>query len=479
MRVKTMALMMTGAFFLPLSTTLSIAAAPPVQAQALPRQLPDAPLPELPSVSDYSLPPGNDQEPANNNAQGPVEENSLPPKSTSNPDDIQSGAQPVVRPVPVTPTPRTTSNSADGQRSQPAQNQTQAVDDGAGNTPPDITASPPQSIPSMDNGQPQPDATTTLPAPAASIDQSVVGDAPETPHPTASQTNGSGKNDLYYFGGSLALLLLAGLGLYFRRRRTTASLSEKKIVDDPAPSRASEPRKPAPKIYSPPNPAETRKSPPTLPGRAPSGGVSSDGFVTSKIGVFPTRQPASKSIPTVTPSPPQASIPRPTHSADSTLADHLQIEFIANGASSTLLNAVLNYTVTLTNISEQDLSDIRLSGAMMQADTENALNGATQSGDLLHITETLSAGDMVTLTGEIRTPLYAIRPITFKLQTLFIPLAHFDVTYKDDKGSEHHQRSSFIIGREYEPPRTKMAPFRLDQGPRRFGPVGQRPLITR
>ncbi|HEY9092407.1 LPXTG cell wall anchor domain-containing protein [Parasphingorhabdus sp.] len=434
MRAKTLALVIAGAL------GVSAALPPSAMGQTVERQLPQTPPPDLPSVSEYSLPPGDQEPPADRNVQGPVEENGPPPKVVTEPDPVRPSSPLVVQPVPTAPTPDTDTGVADSnpRQSLPATRTTtpqQSVDPGT------------QAETPIDNGLPQADALgqTVQPSPS---DQPAAAAAPQT-EASASAQEGSQSNSLYYFGGAIFILLLAGLGLYFWRRKTLAGSSEHGLMDDPEPVPAPEPkpvpRRPAPKIYSPPNPAEPKK---------PSS-VSRDGFVISKIGATPSPQPMPK--------------------ADSSL---LRIEFIANGASSTLLNAVLNYSVTLTNISDQDLSNIRLSGTMMQADSQNARNAATQSGDLLHETESLPAGASVTLTGDIRLPLSSIRPITIKSQALFIPLAHFSTEYIDDKGNTHHQGASFIIGREYEPPRAKMAPFRLDLGPRSFGPVGQRPLTS-
>jgi len=427
MRAKTLAFVIAGA--LGVSGTL----APSAMGQTVERQLPPPPPPALPSVSEYSLPPGDDQPRANPNVQGPVEENGPPPKVVTEPDTAQPSKPLVVNPVPVAPKPANTDRSAPAPRA-PAEEPAPRA-----STPQPSPDSIIQSDTPVDNEQPQPD-TLGQTAPPLPSDQPATTEAPEVAPAEASETN-----SIYYIVGGIFLLLLAGLGIYFWRRKTSEDRLTEEPEPTPAPEPAAFPRKPAPKIYSPPNPAMPKAPTP----------VSNDGFVTSKLGVMPTQPPARRAV-----------------------ANHLQIEFIANGASSTLLNAVLNYSVTLTNISDQDLSNIRLWGAMVQADAENARNAAVQSGNLLHETKSLAVGEAGIFSGDIRLPLNAIRPITFKSQALFIPLAHFGTHYLDRQGDAHHQGVSFIIGREYEPPRTKMAPFRLDLGPRSFGPVGQRPLTT-
>lgn len=470
MRVRSLAIMIVGAL------GLFVAAAPSAMGQAVPRQLPPEPPPELPSVNDYSLPPGEGQTPASNQAEGPAEENAPPPQAAPRPNTTAPTTQPTVRPVPVAPAPQP--GTAPPNRNQDRAAPTASSRPSAPvSSAPRATAAPPparntdNTTPTIDdpvtNGnQPQPGFSTAPPNQAL---PSLSEDAPDTTaSPSAPEASSEG-NFGYYAGAAALFLLLGGMGVFLWRRKAITSSDAEEIANHPepvptaGPAPAQTPRKPAPKIYSPPNPAEPKKPSPVV----------SNGFVTSQIGVTP--KPATQPKPTVIqPATPKSRNPDSAPTSNS--ADHLKIEFIANGASSTLLNAVLNYTITLTNTSGEDLHDINLSGAMMQADNETAKNGGSQPGHMLHEIEILSADETVTLTGDIRLPLNAIRPITFKSQALFIPLARFGVAYADQEDARHQQSASFIVGREYEPPRPKMAPFRLDLGPRNFHPVGQRPL---
>ncbi len=472
-RVRSPAIMIVGAL------GLCVAAAPSALGQAVPRQLPPEPAPELPSVNDYSLPPGEGQTPTGNQAEGPVEENIPPPQAAPTPDSTTSGNLPASRPVPVIPTPQPGATPVNRGQDRPAP---------VANTQPNTPANPARratpASPSTDNGnttaattdnpatnesQPSPGFSTDLPNQALPSTSAPASDTIESP--ATPQISSDGKFG-YYAGAAILFLLLGGLGIYLWRRKTSASSFAEEVEDDFAsipmaePTPAPIPRKPAPKIYSPPNPAEPKKPSPVM----------SNGFVTSQIGVTPEPKPQAKAplIRPVAPQPPKSAKPEVGRNSDT--VDHLKIEFIASGASSTLLNAVLNYTITLTNTSDADLHDINLSGAMMQADAATARDDGIQTGHMLHQIENLSAGETVTLTGDIRLPLNAIRPIIFKSQALFIPLARFGVVYADQNDAQHQQSLSFIVGREYEPPRPKMAPFRLDLGPKIFHPVGQRPL---
>lgn len=475
-RVRSLAIMIVGVL------GLFVVAAPSALGQAVPRQLPPEPAPELPSVNDYSLPPGEGQTPTGNQAEGPVEDNIPPPQAAPTPDNSAPNNQPSARPVPAIPTPQPgavpTNRGQDRaapvvntQPNTPASPTRRAV-----SAPPpadngNSTAATPDNPPTSE-GTPSPGFSTELPTQAL---PSTFDPASESP---ATSQISSGENFGYYASAAILFILLGGLGIFLWRRKASASSYQdshtEEVEDDfasipgadPAPAPIA--RKPAPKIYSPPNPAEPKKPAPVM----------SNGFVTSQIGVTPEPKPQVKPtlIQPVAPQPLKPS--KPDAGRNSNPVDHLKIEFIASGASSTLLNAVLNYTITLTNTSDEDLHDINLSGAMMQADAATARDDGSETGHMLHHTESLSAGETITLTGDIRLPLNAIRPITFKSQALFIPLARFGVVYADQNKAQHRQSVSFIVGREYEPPRPKMAPFRLDLGPKIFHPVGQRPLNT-
>src|SRR5690606_41865923 len=97
MRAKTLAFVIAGA--LGVSGTL----APSAMGQTVERQLPPPPPPALPSVSEYSLPPGDDQPRANPNVQGPAHENGPPPNVLTDPDTAPPTKPPAAHPAPAPP----------------------------------------------------------------------------------------------------------------------------------------------------------------------------------------------------------------------------------------------------------------------------------------------------------------------------------------------------------------------------------------
>jgi len=409
-----------------------------------PEAIPDPP----PSVNDYSLPPGPSQAPVNR-TQGPVEEGGAPPQSAPQPNNAapniaQSSIGSPSSAIPVIENQRQPNVAANSRQStSPAGRRTNPAVLSAPRATEALDASPrsPGSEPVDILPSNQSTADTSASDNIAAIEQ-------------GGSKDGAGSSNLIIFG--IILFLLGTLAVLIWRRSKKKTAPQAIVAQKPkaAPSAKTVPqsaRKPAPTITVPPN---------SSPNPAPK--PSSNGFVTTKINA-PAKQ-SQPAPPPATPTPPQS--------------DHLHIALAPEKISSTLLNAVLSYSVTITNRNTERTDNIRLSGAMVQADNEAATNGIVQPDTELHLIESLGAGESIILDGEMRLPLSAIRPILFRTQSLFIPLARFAAQYSDSENFIHYQTASFIIGHEHQPPRAKLAPFRLDLGLRNLGPIGQRPLIA-
>lgn len=159
-------------------------------------------------------------------------------------------------------------------------------------------------------------------------------------------------------------------------------------------------------------------------------------------------------------------------------AEHLQsaitIGFEPCSANTTLFNAILGFELTLSNHGSEDLSNIRISGSMVQA--EDRGTGDPIAADLSPLQEisTLQTGETGKIIAEFRVPLAGIRPIQFGAQALFIPLVLISIAWTDGSGVPQLQTAAFLVGQEHQPPRSKMTPFRLDLGPRSFARLGHR-----
>jgi len=115
---------------------------------------------------------------------------------------------------------------------------------------------------------------------------------------------------------------------------------------------------------------------------------------------------------------------------------------------------------------------------MVQAENEGGADPRSADLSPLHEVEKLVAGEDVTILTEFRVPLASIRPIMFRSQALYVPLVHVSIEYTDGSGFQHFQSATYLVGTEHQPPRPKMAPLRLDLGPRRFAPLGYRALTV-
>lgn len=430
---------------------LLIIGAQVAQAQSTQPEPLEPVVPDLPSVSEYSLPPGDDNTPAENPAQGPVEENALPPET------VTPSTEPVPdSPVPGLPAPTTPQPAEAGP--SPGFETIQTV---PASSNPSVNSSPAPAIQGpTDRAEPPPPAqqpsSDAGPAPGFSFESDQPTESPNTSATEAIPAPPDSSFPWYLY----LLLGLAGLtvaiAMMWRRKRaiSQATFDQEEVH---GPRVALEPlggdtvdfdkKDPIPS----PEPTTKAPSPPA------------DGFVHSKA--EPNRASTNLGVQNFGSARPQR-------------WGHVRMEFTADAASSTLINAVLRYSVTLSNESGDRLTNLQLSGAMAQAEKDLAMSELGFSEDILHRIAALDGNESVTVSGELRLPLTAIRPIAFKSQALFIPLARFAVEYQDSDDEKHRQVAAFVVGTEYDPPRPRMAPFRLDLGPRSFAPVGQRALST-
>ena len=156
----------------------------------------------------------------------------------------------------------------------------------------------------------------------------------------------------------------------------------------------------------------------------------------------------------------------------------IALDFRPHAANATLINAVLSFELTLSNQGGDALTGIKVNGAMVQAENEGGADPGSIDLSPLHEVEKLVAGKDEKILTEFRVPLASIRPIVFRSQALFVPLVHISIEYTDGSGFQHFQSATYLVGTEHQPPRPKMAPLRLDLGPRRFTPLGYRALTV-
>lgn len=145
--------------------------------------------------------------------------------------------------------------------------------------------------------------------------------------------------------------------------------------------------------------------------------------------------------------------------------------------SVTLVNAALQYRLTIANRSDRPLGPLHIAADMIAAHAslpEAAQLGQDGSGlELRHELPELAPGTTAEFRGDLRLPLASVTPIRAGGATLIVPLVRLRV-----EGAGLSRTTALVVGEPPAAPGGPLRPFRLDQGPRIFGAVSQRALAT-
>lgn len=381
----------------------------------------------------FQLPPPNTTPAPNPNRQGPelnVYRDPVTPSVTP----------PVVAPT-VTPPPVTVQPTPQPSRPRPAPPATPSETPRAPR--PTDRATPPPAQPTRQPEAAPAAATPTQPAPDdAPANASAAGaptlqppptpatnatDSPEPAAAPASAAEDASPLSLpWIIGGLLALAVLAAAFLLRRRRPTAEPLAEpaaEPLADPVAPPAA------------PPPPADTVRLTPAAPATA--------------------RAPAS------------APAERPWLDMDMTVSQ----------ARYSLMGVTISYSLILHNRGDRPAQDVLVRGILGNggAQQQALLNGFFTGDDglPLHSAVSIASGETLQLAGELRLSPDQIVPVTMGQRSLLIPLAAFDAAYRwgpqdGDPVEQGRTARAFIVGQEQEPPAERLAPLRLDQGPRQY-----------
>ena len=145
--------------------------------------------------------------------------------------------------------------------------------------------------------------------------------------------------------------------------------------------------------------------------------------------------------------------------------------------SVSLVNASLQYRLRLDNRSSASVGPIALAVDMISAhaslseDSQLARDGTMI--ELRHELPALAPGENIEAMGELRLPLAAVTPIRSGNAMLLVPLVRVRIA------AGHVELSrAMVVGEPPLQPGGPLRPFRLDQGPRVFTTVIQRPLAA-
>ncbi|GLV28674.1 hypothetical protein TomTYG75_11960 [Sphingobium sp. TomTYG75] len=191
-----------------------------------------------------------------------------------------------------------------------------------------------------------------------------------------------------------------------------------------------------------------------------------------------------KSAPTPPPPAPQPKAPPPAPAAATIQRPWIDLTLEVRSARLSLMGATIGYVLTLHNRGNRSADDILIRTFMANADTNQQAQlqqfFAGAIGLPAHSAVSLAPGQSHSLTGELRLLPDQIAPVQMGDRALLIPLVAFDAQYRwsDEPdgapvGSGRTGRA-FIVGQEKTPPADRLAPFRVDQGPRQFRTPGSR-----
>lgn len=184
--------------------------------------------------------------------------------------------------------------------------------------------------------------------------------------------------------------------------------------------------------------------------------------------------------------------PEPTPAAAVALAEpigmpqparpQLDIAFTPAAAGATDAQASVDYSLVVTNTGDAPASKVRMEARMFAMGQDHDAALAAFFAEPLEkptpIASAVPPGVHAALRAQVTLARDAVRPIQVRDRTVFVPLVAFNLLYEwydADGGLQHGQTAmSYVVGRENRPPAEKMAPFRLDQGPKIYREVGQR-----
>lgn len=159
-------------------------------------------------------------------------------------------------------------------------------------------------------------------------------------------------------------------------------------------------------------------------------------------------------------------------------AARLSLQFEVLEARTSIVAVTIAYRLMIRNEGALDAQDVVVAAVMTNAEAKQeqtlARFFATPGDAPSHQVGRIGAGDWVEMKGELRLDHHAITPIRVQDKALFIPVLAFSAHYGWAEGRRGYSAAAFIVGQESDPPQERMAPLRLDLGPRQFRSIGSR-----
>lgn len=237
-----------------------------------------------------------------------------------------------------------------------------------------------------------------------------------------------------------------------------------------------------------PTPAPKAAAEPTPPSATPWGWIAAGlGIVLIAFALLRRRRPEPEAI-AEAPVPaqaladtalPDAAIPAPPPPSPLDIAPEpeadrpwLDLTLEIKSARYSLMGATIAYELGVHNRGAAPAEDILIrvllanAGTAQQAALDQFLGGTI--GLPAHSVASLAPGEGQWLNGELRLAPDDIAPLQVGERALLVPLALFDAHYRWSEADEGRLARSFLVGQEPAQGGDRLAPLRMDMGPRQY-----------
>ena len=382
--------------------------------------------------------------------------------TVTRPADRPAAAEPVPAPRTAAPSSAAPDRASSAVRAAPARNVPSAIQP----SPPSASAAPPVVLP--DVSQP---LSGSVVAPVPSSDLSAPSDVAALP---------AEPDKVAFWPWALALLALIAGGVYLvrhrRGRRARYADFDRLAFAGPPDGQAELPRPtprpmPQPSGGAAPAPWPTPKAKPAAePAAAPA--------APWPIATKPA--PAAAPAPAPAPDPAPAPQPAPTRQpagdggiVSTRLKPQLNVEFVPDRAVVTDREVLLQFDVTIINSGSAPARDVLVEArfvtahAAQDAEIADFFAAPPGQGDRMALIPPLGR---IALKSAVRLPLDQLHSFEVEGRQLFVPLVALNIFF----AGEGQASASYLVGRGTDMDE-KLAPFRLDLGPRIFRGLSARP----
>ncbi len=137
----------------------------------------------------------------------------------------------------------------------------------------------------------------------------------------------------------------------------------------------------------------------------------------------------------------------------------------------------------IANIGKAMASNVRLRTAAITANARQqqmiAAFNRGESGPTEEPIDNIRKGERLNISIEVSLPRAELASYSVQGREICVPIILADLEWSGlAENSEKHLRIAAMLGRETNPPQDKMAPFRIDLGPRSFSEVAQRSIAA-